>query len=347
MSAGAPDGESVEEKGVVVEKALVTERFDHPAVEVTIGSEREEPVRVQVIEDLSEDLDPEGIGFHPDLGAEFWSREGRQLVFERVFGPTERFVTVYGGTGLASTIETLAEQSPQLWVTPIEDPEAVGETLGAALGQDADDKVRDLISGQRSTIQPGAETEPETADAASSAPIDDAETAAPDEGPPAETESPAVDVAQTLAEQVRSGDLSAADRQALQDAFAGTGDAQAAQIEQLQSEVADLRAYTEALEEFLEADGSPRRRLTDLEDRVDSLDQTVSELDRGLAEHVDALEALEREFETVNEVPAQVERMETRVAELAETVEDLDGFRRNFHAVFDAQTEASDPDSGE
>lgn len=43
---------------------------------------------------------PEGTGFHRDEWCECWSEVDRQIVFDRVFTPTERFVTVSEGTEL-------------------------------------------------------------------------------------------------------------------------------------------------------------------------------------------------------------------------------------------------------
>ncbi len=68
---------TVEEAGVTVAKALDTDTFEHPAVEIAIESNCEVPLRVALTDPLPADLPIEYIEFHPECEANSGrSREG-------------------------------------------------------------------------------------------------------------------------------------------------------------------------------------------------------------------------------------------------------------------------------
>ena len=110
-----------------------------------------------------------------------------------------------------------------------------------------------------------------------------------------------------------------------------------AKLEQLQTDIADLRAYTGALEAFLEENGTGEELIADLEttqERLDALDEQldtteatieavreeVTVVDDGLDDLEDSVGSLESQLET--KAPAEkVDTLEQTIEQLDETIE--------------------------
>lgn len=106
-----------------------------------------------------------------------------------------------------------------------------------------------------------------------------------------------------------------------------------ARIEHLQSAVADLEAYTGALEAFLDENGDAQRLLDDLHDEYE---ETTSRLDdvESLAEEAnESADSLDDRLDSeVDEIRAEIERIESDIeafsGELSEVVEMRDRLTR-------------------
>ncbi len=192
------------------------------------------------------------------------------------------------------------------------------------------------------------------------------ETAGVNDGTGAGTD----DLAGALAEQVRAGDVDDDDLDVLRDALDvpaedGTTDAR---IEQLQTELADLRAYTGALEAFLDENGGGKAALEDVQDRVDEVESDVSDVRDGVAdlretvgdhddavddieERVDALsdevEELEASVDRVEELDERLEELETEYEDAREDIEAISKMREQLSTVFGAQVEGPGNDDGD
>jgi len=142
---------------------------------------------------------------------------------------------------------------------------------------------------------------------------------------------------EALAAEVREGDVPEEDVETLREAF-GTTDAvdgtTEARIRQLQRDVADLRAYTDALDEFLDENGTAQQVLEDAREQIDSFETQLAEFE-GTVERVereaDEATARSREAEAevdtlrsdVDEVHDVVADVEDDVEEVGEEVEDV------------------------
>ncbi|MEF8913938.1 hypothetical protein, partial [Natronomonas sp.] len=194
----------------------------------------------------------------------------------------------------------------------------------------------------------------------------------PDESSPTAVPSAAVDsdgavegaesgLAATLAAEIRNGEVDDDDLDVLQDALGAetVDNSVGARIEHLQSEIADLKAYSEALEEFIDENGDAQQviediradfeaateRLDDMEDRTSEAVEIAESVDDRLEESLDESEARVEELleegeerldtlaedaearldETVETAEAQVdETVETAEAQVDETVEEAE-----------------------
>jgi len=139
-------------------------------------------------------------------------------------------------------------------------------------------------------------------------------------------------VAEALAAEVRDGTIEAEHERVLREAFAeppeeasGSVDAR---IEHLQTQVADLSAYTDELERFLDEHGGGDGALADVEGRLAEVAETVDELKAG----VDALEAETDDLGSnvadlesgLEETEADVDALEDRAEEAEARLDDAE-----------------------
>lgn len=155
-------------------------------------------------------------------------------------------------------------------------------------------------------------------------------------------------VASTLVDELRRGTVSEEERSALREEL-GVGVEPAPSVDvrfrQLQSEVADFRAYIDALEAFIDENGTAEQLATELRGRIDELDARLDDVEQ-LCDDVNALEAAHTE---------DVDQLEDRIGSVAKTltdsllalrtdvrtvsedVEELKAWRRSITRAFDAQ----------
>jgi len=368
--------------GISVIKRFEEDEFPVPAIAFEFSSDRNEPVDVRLRDAVPGTVEVEDLGFHPEYGSEYWTIDEDEINFERELEAGADYTTVYGirATGTDDvekflTRPELAEVDP-----PLPDEEVGDEGVVPASSEDV---VRDVISGESEEV-PGLEDDPdeeiETLDLKD--PNEGETEAAESDGPPNTTTSteststspepaesgsgePTLSVAEeslvrALATELRENEVSADDVKLLRRAFeiAGQEDGSVkARVERIQSDVADLRAYTDALEEFLDENGTSealiedfRADVSDLEetleamestvarnseemdavsDEVGSLGDDVAELDDEVAAVGDDVDEVGEEVadvaDDVDEVESTVAELEAAVSDIRTTVEDLEG----------------------
>ena len=267
------------------------------------------------------------------------------------------------------------------------DPRELADDLDSAMRAGDEDVTRIETADESETDEDGTGDEvggdADAEGAADADDADDAETDADDESvhssaaaealdprdsPVAgehDTSAPAADsVAAALAAEIREGRVDDDDLSVLREALAAEIETDAsasvdARIARLQSEVADLLAYSDALADFLDENGTAEDVLgevsedvTELSDRVDTLADEVSaaETERtalgdevsDLAEDVtavsDRIEGLDADLgaavDRLDERRDAVESIETDVEALREEIDDLQTFRDRLSDAF-------------
>ncbi len=115
-------------------------------------------------------------------------------------------------------------------------------------------------------------------------------------------------------------------------------------LDRIQSTVADLSAYTDALENFLDEEGDGQQAIAgfradveQLEDEVASLDETVADVEGRIDEMTATVEEVSEAAEDVDpEVEASLDRLEDRADEFEAEVERLDEFRERLTGALGA-----------
>jgi len=141
---------TVDEDGIRVEKSFTDDAFPVPAVMYELASDREDPVRVRIVDRIPESFPMDRIGFHPEYESENWTAyKDHRVEFERVLDPGDAIETVFG----------IRDDDPDLdgfLGTPVIEHVPVGEEIEDVLGTGDTDAVREVLSGDRATL-PGME----------------------------------------------------------------------------------------------------------------------------------------------------------------------------------------------
>jgi predicted nucleic acid-binding Zn-ribbon protein len=313
MSRAESEAVIAEAGGVSVEKRYEPDEFPVPAIAFTVNSTRDDPITVRMVDNLPDEVDPAHIGFHPDHGGEYWSVDESSVVFKRPFDPNEEYVTVYGLRHI------YVDTASQFLVEPeieILDP------ASDILGEDSGQHVRDIIAGESDSVQ----------------------GLSADTGGQASASAPAVEnIAESLAEEIRSGAVddetlevlrshlkieSESPRRGQTQQRSGSGNESStnARIRRLQADVSDLRAYTDALEGFLDENGEAQEILSDFREELDSLSPRVNSLETQLDE-VDAelSNAVDDFSADINSMATDIDSIEGDLASLNEHTDSLSG----------------------
>ncbi|WP_330632035.1 hypothetical protein [Halocatena halophila] len=367
-----------EAAGVTVEKRFEPDEFPVPAIAFTISSKRDDPITLRMHDTLPDEVNSDHIGLHPEYGGEHWTVKENSAVFKRPFDPNEEYITVYGLRHI------YVDTADQFLVEPeIEILDPATDILGENSGQ----HVRDVIAGESDDGR-GRQTGTGNRGGVNDRGVPSVRPGRrrTEESQPARghTES----VAESLAEEIRSGRVDSQTLQTLRESLGvdrrqsdrsqrssntKSDSSMDARIRRLQADVGDLRAYTDALEGFLDENGEAqvilsdfRKELDDLSPRVNSLETQTNELSTtvetvegdvrsltgdvdSIQEYVDSLSddlgTLESDFDTassdISRLQSRVRRMDNSTAteeeldQIRAELDDLASFRERMQSVFD------------
>lgn len=285
---GAEHETVAEGEEVRLRKRFEPDRFHQPAVVYEIGSEREDPGQVTLIETIPEGLSPSDVGFTGPETQQGWEIKGPKLVFKTTLDPDE-------------TVETAC----------VARREAAGD-IEALLGEP------DAFEVSPAAEASGSFTRSASADAAA---------------PPAEqTAAPAATTDATDREQVveqfvaelQTGAVSPESIETLREELGVAEEPPRsvdARLKQLQTDLSDVRAYTNALEAFIDDQGSAEEIIARFERRLDSLTDTVEDLDGEVADNDAELDRLQAD---VGDLESEVQALTRQLQAIDETLDSVD-----------------------
>ncbi|WP_096391357.1 hypothetical protein [Halopenitus persicus] len=354
----------VESDGITVEKSFATDEFPVPAVTFRIESSRSEPVRVRLTDTIPEDFPMERVGFHPEFGSEHWTAySDHRVEFERQLDPGATVRTVFGIRG--DEIDPDAFLSPPT-VEHVPEGETIEDVLGADGSNVVREVVagdRDSLSGMDDDAEPTdaeptdarrteakaqsaadgetAETRPtprstdgETTPAVTVADPDpeadaDADENAGTDAATVPSEAGSVPVASVLASEIRSGDVPEADLELLREELdLGTPRSVDVRISRLQSRMEDLAAYADALEEFIDEEGTATEALEETRERTEAVADALADAESRLEAAADERRTVRENVETVestlDDALAELEILEDRVADVEAVESDVE-----------------------
>lgn len=277
-------GDSVE--GIDVEKRYDEAEFPFPSVVYDLESTRPETVAIRIVDVIPDAVDQENVGFHADYDGDRWSVDGNRLVYERELEPDTECRTIYAVSATAT------DDPSELFVEPsvieVSPPAPENDDVTVALSEPGDEPEQEpeLMTNGGTTRS----TEPAGTGLASlAAQVED------DDYEPADLETVAAAVADALGESSGSVD---------------------ARLSRIESDVAELRAYTDALAEFLDEEGGAAAV-------VEQFDGRVSAVETDLESVRSRTEGLERDAEALRGEISDLETLPNALDELSAEVEDL------------------------
>jgi len=340
---------TVASDGVTVTKRFEADEFPVPAIAFNVQSQRSEPVQLRLVDSVPDDVAVEDLGFHPEYGSEFWDINEDRISFEKEIEPDADYTTVYGirATGTDDVEKFLTEPEIQSVEPPLDEDE---EDL---VGNDGN-AVKDVISGDSDSV-PGLEDEddedietlnlkdPNNPNAGVESGSDgegdgDTEASADGEaGPEGEATS---NVIGAMANEIRQNNVSANDVKLLKRALDAVsqdtdpdGGVNTARLNRIQNDIADLRAYTDALEQFLAENGTGDEVIEEFSERLDTFE---SDLDDFEAEISSAKSAAQAATEEIDELGGEVDELDDGLDNVEGTVDTIEG------ELSDLETEIAD-----
>ncbi|MBO4246320.1 hypothetical protein IL252_00635 [Halomicrobium sp. IBSBa] len=349
---------TVASDGVTVTKRYEADEFPVPAIAFKFASSRTEPVTVRLTDVVPEDVAVEDLGFHPEYGSEFWTIDDDEIAFERELEADSEYTTVYGirATGTDNVEQFLTEPRIDRIDPPLEDDG--GELVG-----EGSDAVKDVISGDADSVpgleesddedietldlkdpnneghQRGAtERAPEETDGDAEEAAEDAESAqqAANNGTASSVEVEGGSLVAAMANELRNNEVRKEDVQILRKAFdlASDDGSVTARIDKLQKDVSDVVAYTDALEEFLDENGTGEQLIDEFESEVEQFRSEVEEFESELASvkstaaengaQIDGLaDGVEQIDESVDDVTDDVSELESTLEGVQDDLEEI------------------------
>lgn len=354
MESGRPRAEIVEEVDEVqLRKSVEAESYQFPSVELEFISERDDTATVTVRDPIPDDISIEDIGFHRQFGKENWKVDGNQLVFEYDLEPSEEYKTVYG------IRPNQVDRSTDLLTTP--------DSFKVAPEEATDDEAKPVTRSATESPYPDDESTQREHKAGS---VDSEASGAVDRKghPIAETSETHIDiesVADRLAEELQNGDVSEGTLEILEEHLAANvwrSASEDARIRQIQEDVMNLRAYTNALEAFLEEEGSAadiieeferkvedlegeienlQARITDLEGQYETVESGLEEVDNSIASVSTEQKKLQSEMNSIGKQVRSIDHripsysIDDRFSDLSEEIESINNFVNNLQSAFE------------
>jgi predicted nucleic acid-binding Zn-ribbon protein len=317
--------------GVELCKHVERDEYEMPSIVYEFTSERTEPVTVQVVESLFESLNPEHLGFHQDFEPENWSIKDEELLLEVELNPEAEYKTIYAVRPNASVKpEQLIESPAKFSVTP--EPEALmrggkAESVSQSVATgspERPDRTEQTDTPPERTPEASKQSDPKEAPEGTIATNGGGEagpqlSASSDEAVPDD----GVSLVDQLVVELQAGRASEESLDYLEQEFGTTNHnsgSMDARIKQLQHDFADLRAYTGALEEFLNENGSAREVVNSLQNRLETVDDEIDSLESTVDEQGSDVAEIREE---VHDVQSEVESVSAEMSALAEDVEEL------------------------
>ncbi|MDZ5812322.1 hypothetical protein U4E84_13315 [Halorubrum sp. AD140] len=228
----------------------------------------------------------------------------------------------------------------------MEEPTAEADDDGTAVGDASDESDGSeapeprTVSANGTAAVSARDAEPAAAGDSESPPdpAEESEAAEPDDetegrGPAtlsAPATSPEGGLAAALAAEIRAGEVADEDLETIgEELDVGVPRSVDVRISRLQSSVADIEAYADALAEFIDSEGTARELLDDLDETVESVESEVSALedrvDAADADRDDLREEVTQVDDSVDAVTERVDAADERVDGVEATIATVEG----------------------
>lgn len=307
-----------------------------PAIVYEFASEREDTALVRVVENLPDEIDSTDFGFHKRFGRDDWEWEDDKLVLEAEIDGGSEYKAVFAMRNDAPCEVTALVTPPEEFTVEPAVPTVAtpgrgdtftrsassnhsGETESATASvatqsaTDADEDSRDRSNGEASIF--------DDVDGFPPSDSDDSETDS--DGSETDSESAGRSVVDELIAELEADSVEEDRLEYLQQLLLPAADSPQSvdvRIRQLQNDMADFRAYTNAMEQFIDEHGSAEEVVSQFERRLDSFETTLEAVESSVEDHDTDITAVREETETMQ---SELESISRELSALEEDVSDL------------------------
>jgi outer membrane murein-binding lipoprotein Lpp len=232
---------------------------------------------------------------------------------------------ISGDTDSVPGLDEDEDEDEDIGTLDLKDPNAEEQEVG----EEAEDEHEEDEPEEEKAEDEDEEGEPEEEEA------EDEDEEEADEGTAETTNGMSGDVesiAAALASEIRDGNVDDDDLDVLRDELelngsggGGGGGAMKARIESLQTNVSDLEAYIDALEEFLEENGTGEDIIEDVQQGLDDVESQLSEIQSDIDSNNEQVSSLEEDVNSLEtDLQNEVDELEGDLKSLKADIKDLD-----------------------
>lgn len=335
-------------EGVSLEKRVEHYRDDVVKVLLHISSDREDPVRIQLVDQLPESIEADRVGFHPEYDPDAWEiGEDRSVVYETRLAPGAEQETVYGvEVSSSDSIDSFASR-PIVELSPVDDASGENDTAVS----EPDRTIGTPIDSQRPTSidpDPQDDSSPEQSfetalgdvtngtedNSLGPSTTEDEESPSAEEEPQSpfselDTTETSDSVVSALVDELESRQLGDDERATLREALdLDQSSSDQVRLEHVQATVDDLVAYRDALEGFIDDNGPAEALVEELRTGLDARKAEIESLQASLEDLRVQVEDLEDAHEAeTNELESRLDGLD---ADLSET---RTAFEEDFEVI--------------
>lgn len=324
-----------------------------PAIVYEFTSDRSETALVRVVESLPDEIDSADFGFHERFGRDDWEWEDDQLVLETEIDGGAEYKAVFAMRDAAPyEVTELVTPPDEFTVEPAVPTVATSNGTGTftrssssnhsgnaesaedsettRIEQGVDEDRQVSTNGETSILDDGdgllssestdGESDPEDVedaedaeDATDAEDVEDAEDSA-------DTESSVIDqlIAELEADAVADERLEQLQQRLLPEA--DSTQSVDVRVRQLQNDLADFRAYTNAMEQFIDEHGSAEEVVSQFESRLDSFETTLNSVESSVADNETDISGIREE---TTEIQSDLESLSDELSSATDDISEL------------------------
>ena len=280
------DSITVSVEGISVSKRIETERFPTLAIVLDITSERDDSATVLITEVIPSDINADDVGFHPNFGEAYWSMVDEDtIVFEREFDPDSTYTTIYGFRDFPEENRDALMGEPQVEINP-----ADSETVKS--GTESPEADEEIAAGVQGDVDRAV--------------VQDSDTGS---------------IVRTIAKELDRGIAGPEEREMLREQLRPSEDSHDPKIKGLQQQISDFEAYIDALEDFLETEGTADQVYDRFQDEIDALDGELEELSEEFEPILDEVDTLDDQLDSLED---ELTTADSRLDQIADGLDDVD-----------------------
>lgn len=325
--------------GIFVEKSIKSKSGGVPTIVFKFVSQRDDSVLIELNDRIPIEIETNRIGFHQKYEKDSWEiLEDNKLKFSREIDAGERLKTIYAIRDVEEENYELLMEEPTLTIMYSETKEdSTGNQTDEPFVHDVQEGVKPSETGEDLSILDGEDEEQKS--------VKNTENENTNVKNSSMTEEPSIfekdgNITDAVVEELERGDIDDETKIALarqlNDHLSPKSSLGDVKIKQLQQRLSDIEAYSDALESFIDDNGTADELVEATNDDIDAIRKQVQHIEDELNEYVEDIEDVNDDVESVRK---SIESTETDYDDLNEEIVTLRSNLKGIHSRIDVLAE--------